>query len=212
MPVRTLLLDVDGTLLDTREFIYSAFEHTRARAGLPAMTRPAIQPLMGLPLEVIYASMGGAPVGEMVAWHRAFQRDHLDLAVAFPGAAEVLSVLQQAGVRMAAVTSRSRATSLVTLENAALARFFNAVVSAEDTPAQKPDPAPLRLALKWLQHEGGGVAMAGDTPHDIEAGRAIGAVTIAATYGFQPREVLASSAPDAFIDTLDELPAAVGLA
>ena len=212
MPVRTLLLDVDGTLLDTREFIYSAFEHTRARAGLPPMARPAIQPLMGLPLEVIYASMGGAPVAEMVAWHRAFQRDHLDLAVAFPSAAEVLAALQQAGVRMAAVTSRSRATSLVTLENAALARFFSAVVSAEDAAALKPDPAPLRVALHRLQHEGGRVAMAGDTPHDIEAGRAIGAVTIAATYGFQPREVLASSDPDTFIDTLDELPAAVGLA
>lgn len=208
MPITTVLLDVDGTLLDTRDFIYSAFEHTCAQHGLPVQTRTEMQPRMGLPLEEIYAGMCGGDAPHLVEAHRAFQHENLHLSVAFPGAGEALDALKQAGIALAAVTSRSRRTSVLTLERAGLAAYFAAIVSAEDAPALKPDPAPLRHALALLGRTAPGAVMVGDTAHDIEAGRALGLVTIGATYGFHG-EAVRDATPDHAIASITELPGVV---
>lgn len=210
MQITTVLLDVDGTLLDTREFIYSAFEHTIARHGLPALTRVDMQARMGLPLEEIYASMCEEHTPLLVETHRTFQGDNLHLSVAFAGAGEVLAALHDAGLALAAVTSRSRRTSVSTLEQAGLATYFDAIVSAEDGGGLKPDPAPLLHALTLLDREPRTAAMVGDTPHDIEAGKAAGLFTVAATYGFRGMGVLESQ-PDVSIGAIGELPRALGL-
>ena len=211
MAFRTLLLDVDGTLLDTREFIYSAFEHTIRYAGLPPADRLELQRVMGLPLEEIYGSMGAADPMAMVSVHRAFQGENLHLSFAFNGVAEVLEQVRNAGIAMAAVTSRSRGTSLRTLQDAGLDGFFEAVVSAEDTPELKPDPAPLRLALALLKASEESAVMVGDTAHDVIAGRAAGMATIGVTYGFNPQAVI-DAKPDWTIATIAELPGVLGIA
>jgi len=211
MAFRTLLLDVDGTLLDTREFIYSAFEHTIRTAGLPPTDRLELQRVMGLPLEEIYGSMGAADPWAMVAAHRAFQGKNLHLSFAFSGVAEVLEQVRNAGIVMAAVTSRSRGTSLQTLKDAGLDGFFAAIVSAEDTVELKPDPAPLRLALALLKERAETAAMVGDTAHDIVAGRAARMATIGVTYGFNPQAVM-NAKPDWTIASIAELPAVLGIA
>ncbi len=211
MAITTVLLDVDGTLLDTRNFIYSAFEHTIAYHGLPPLTRAELQPRMGLPLEQIYASMCQEHAPLLVETHRTFQGHNLHLSIAFAGSMEALEALRDAGAALAAVTSRSRRTSVSTLEQAGLARYFDAIVSAEDGGGLKPDPAPLRHALTVLGRDASTAAMVGDTPHDIEAGKALGIFTVAATYGFRGETVLESN-PDAAIRSIVELPHVLGLA
>jgi pyrophosphatase PpaX len=208
--VRTVLLDVDGTLLDTREFILAAFEHTARQHGFDLPGREAVTAQIGLPLEQIYARMTGQAVGALIESHRSFQEENLHLAATFPGALEALAALRDAGLALAAVTSRSRRTSLLTLELAGLLPFFGAVVSAEDCATLKPDPAPLRMALDLLGRDAEGAAMVGDTPHDIEAGRSLGMVTIAATYGFFG-PAIADHAPDRLIAGIGELPGVLAL-
>lgn len=210
MGFRTLLFDVDGTLLDTREFIYSAFEHTIRANGLRPVDRRELQRVMGLPLQDIYRDLGALDPWAMVAAHRGFQGENLHLSFAFPGVAEVLERVRSAGIVMAAVTSRSRGTSVQTLKDAGLDGFFAAIVSAEDTPELKPDPAPLRLALALLEARAETAAMVGDTAHDVVAGRAAGMKTIGVTYGFNPQAVTAAR-PDWTIAAIEELPAVVGL-
>jgi pyrophosphatase PpaX len=202
------LLDVDGTLLDTREFIYAAFEHTIAHHRLPPLTRAQMQHQMGLPLEAIYGWMGEDDVLPLIETHRSFQAANLALSAPFEGAAEALARLRAAGLKMAAVTSRSSRTSVLTLERAGLAQYFDAVVSAEDGGGLKPDPAPLRHALAMLCRGTAGAAMVGDSPHDIEAGKALGLFTIAATYGFHESAVV-EARPDIAISRVSELPAAL---
>jgi HAD superfamily hydrolase (TIGR01509 family) len=201
--VSTVLLDVDGTLLDTREFIFAAFEHTLRAFELPARSRDELARLVGPPLEAIYRDIGGGNEPD-------FQVANLHLAVAFAGAAETLVYLRDRGVRLAAVTSRSRRTSVASLEQTGLLQLLEAVVSAEDAEALKPDPRHLRAALEALAVDGNGVAMVGDTPADIAGGRNIGAFTVAALYGFHGPAVL-DSHPDAGIEDIRDLPRALGL-
>lgn len=208
--IRTLLLDIDGTVLDTREFVLTAFEHAFAHHDLACPARDELSLRVGQPLEAIYEAYCGELAAAIVESHRSFQERNLHLAAAFPGAAETLAGLRERGIALGAVTSRSRRTSVESLEVAGVAGFFDAVVSAEDVPSLKPDPAPLRKALELLGREIDGAAMAGDTAADVVAGRALGLWTVAALYGFHGREVLASD-PDAAIEAIAELPAALGL-
>jgi pyrophosphatase PpaX len=204
----TVLLDIDGTLLDTREFILSAFEHTfRSHGGTPP-PRDILSARVGLPLEHMYEELTEAATDVLIETHRSFQEQHLHLVTHFPGVHDALENLRAQGISMAAVTSRSRRTSLATLELAGIEGFFETVVSAEDTPALKPDPAPLRLALARLRAEAPGAVMVGDTAHDVHAGRAAGVHTVAVTYGFQGQAVI-ETAPDAVIHDVRELPLAI---
>jgi pyrophosphatase PpaX len=206
--MKTVQLDVDGTLLDTREFILAAFEHTARQHGFDLPGREVVTSQIGLPLEEIYARMTGQAVGPLIETHRSFQEENLHLAATFPGAVEALAALRDAGLALAAVTSRSRRTSLLTLELAGLLPFFGAVVSAEDCVTLKPDPAPLHMALNLLGRGVEGAAMVGDTPHDIEAGRALGLVTVGASYGFFG-PAIADHAPDHLIGSIGALPGVV---
>ena len=225
MTIRTLLLDLDGTVLDTREFILAAMIHSLEkhqiagpsredlRAHLDGSARPDVAwllSLVGLPLEQIYTTISGGDPAHLVELHRAFQGENLELVTAFPGAHEALASVRDAGVRIAAVTSRSKRTSLRSLEVVGLAQFFDAVVSAEDTPLLKPDPAPLRHALALLGAETTSAAVAGDTAHDIVAGQRLGIRTVGVTYGFGPEAVRAAH-PDALIDSITGLPGAIGI-
>ncbi len=212
MPYPVVLFDIDGTLLDTREFVHAGFEHALGLFGVEAPAREVIAPHIGRPLEQIYTEFGSAErVADLIEAHRSFQVNNLHLSVIYPGTAEVLERLRGEGVRMAAVTSRSRRSSLSTLELAGIATYFEAVISAEDTPVLKPDSAPLLLALGRMGYEPapGQQAMVGDTHNDVHAGKAIGAFTVGVTFGFHGADV-AHAEPDAVIDHIRDLPAALG--
>jgi HAD superfamily hydrolase (TIGR01549 family) len=204
-PVRAVLFDVDGTLLDTTEFIYGGFEHTLATHGHPAAERTAYARVMGKPLDVCYTELApGCDPVLLCETHRTWQASNLHLSVPFRETVEVLRTLSDAGLRLAAITSRSRRTSVHTIEQAGLAGYLDLILSAEDVSAIKPDPAPILLALEHLSIPPAAALMVGDTDADILAGRAAGVRTIGVTYGFHGSDILAY-APDLTIDTLDQL-------
>ncbi len=208
-PIRAVLFDVDGTLLDTTEFIYGGFDHTLAAHGHALVERADYARVMGKPLDVCYAEL--APGGDpalLCETHRTWQTDNLHLAAAYPDAIAVLRTLHGAGLRLAAITSRSRRTSVHTVEEAGLAQYLDLILSYEDVTAIKPDPAPLLLALERLAVPPAAAVMVGDTDADILAGRAAGTRTVGVTYGFHGAAIHAAR-PDATIDRLAALPSLV---
>lgn len=214
--LEAVLFDVDGTLLDTHEFIMAAFEHTCVVHGITFPGRETMAVHVGPPLEQVYAALtGGASstsfeAAALIATHRGFQKENLHLASAYPGAVETLQWLRDAGLRLGAVTNRSRITSVLTLEQAALAHFFDVVISAEDTPALKPDPAPLRLALAAVGAAPVAAAMVGDTEADVGAARALGLFMVGVSYGFAGAS-LAAHGPDRLVHHVSEVPGALGV-
>lgn len=208
--IGSVLFDVDGTLLDTTEFILSAYEHALGVLGLPVPDCETLSRTVGIPLDENYDNLAPGQTEKAMELHRAYQRDRVNLAPAFPGTVEVLTALKDAGIPVAAVTSRSNRTSVKTLEAAKIDHLLGAIVSAEDAPALKPDPAPLRRAHELLGSPDGPVVMVGDAHQDIEAGKAFSATTVAATYGFHGRAVLDTD-PDYVIDTISDLPAVLDI-
>ncbi len=209
MTIDTVLLDADGTLLDTREYILRAFDHAQAVSGLPFPPREHLARQVGRMLEDIYDEIAGTEHrAALIEAHRSFQAANQSLVTAFPGTLETMAALRQTGMRLAVVTSRSRRTSVESIRVAGLLAHIEAVVSAEDAEELKPHPAPLEAALRMLGRTHRSAVMVGDTVHDIHAGRALGVPTVGVTYGFGA-ESIRDAAPDALIDDITELPGAL---
>ena len=184
-PLPRRSFDVDGTLLDTSEFIHRAFEYTLRAEGFPPHDRDEIAHLMGRSLLDCYAHLAPAADGARLCdIHRTFQTKNLGLAHCFPETVATLLRLRDAGVRMAAITTRSKRTSLDTLRLNGIDGFFGVILSGEDVLHLKPHPEPLLKALAVLGVAPSEAVMVGDTASDIEAGRNAGTATIGVTCGF----------------------------
>lgn len=205
MIATTLLFDIDGTLLDTREFILQATEHTLRQFDLNVPDRDTLSKMVGKPFPEFYQILAErSDVADLVATHRAFQLEHLDLSVPFPNTIETLHALKERGYRLATVSTRSKITTHETLKLAGIDHYFDVCISGEDTPEKKPHPAPLLLALERLQSEPHDAVMIGDSDFDVEAGKNAGTQTVRVSYGFHT-EKMHDTNPDAIIHDIKEL-------
>ncbi len=194
--IQAVLFDIDGTLLDASEFIYQAYEYTFQVHGLPKIPRVEIGQLMGQSLVSIYDHFFPQHDTQLLCEaHYSFEELNVQLAQPFPAILSGLQMLTMQSVKLAAITSRSRRTSLKTLELAQLSQYFPVVISAEDVPRTKPDPTPLLLALEKLHVSPQNAIMVGDTAADILAGKNAGMQTIGVTYGFHGQKII-DSQPD----------------
>lgn len=203
--IRAVLFDIDGTLLDTFDFIYGAFDYALHLHGIEPPSRERISELMGGPLEEVYTTMApGFDPASLAEAHRVFQSENLALASLFPHALEVLEELKIRGLKLAAITTRSLRTSVRSLQMTGIAKYFDIIISAEDVSFHKPHPEPLLKALDALCVKAEEAVMVGDTRADIMAGKNAGTKTVAALYGFGG-ETLISLKPDFATRNLIEL-------
>jgi pyrophosphatase PpaX len=203
--IYAILFDIDGTLLDTFDFIYGAFDYALHLHGIEPLPRERISELMGGPLEEVYATMApGFDRASLAEAHRVFQSENLALAALFPHTLEVLDELKNRGLKLAAITTRSLRTSVRSLEMTGIAKYFDIIISAEDVLFHKPHPEPLLKALGVLNVKPDQAVIVGDTRADIMAGKNAGTKTVAALYGFGGERLL-ELGPDHAIGELKEL-------
>lgn len=201
------VFDVDGMLLDTREFIFQAFEHSLRTHGHDVPSRQEIAKQIGRSLEACYTAL--APNGELAVLcdtHGRFQADALTLIAPYEGLHDMLQGLKDAGLKLAAFSSR-RENLWPSLDNAGITPFLEAIVDGDDVEHHKPHPEGLLLALNNLSVQPNRAAMIGDAAVDIQAGKtAQVALTIGITHGFGVREELEAAGPDYIVDSLREIP------
>jgi pyrophosphatase PpaX len=199
------LFDVDGTLLDTAEFVNQAFAHTFQTHGLPWQSYDEIAVSMGKPLEEMYRRFSATEdISALCETHRSFQTENLHLSAPFANTQETLRRLKDAGIKIAAVTTRSRRTSIRTLEMGGILEYLDAVLSGEDAGNPKPHPESLLKALQQLRVRPEKAAMVGDTDADILAGREATVMTIGVSYGFHGSRI-AESKPDFIVEDIADI-------
>jgi pyrophosphatase PpaX len=202
-----ILLDLDGTLVDTVPFILSSVRHAFAgRPGAPSDAEWIAG--IGQPLRVQLArhARGEDDLDALVARYRAHQREHHDRATRpFAGALEAVRALAAAGHALAVVTGKLAEPAARTLAHVGMAPFVDVLVGADSCPRHKPDPEPVLLALSRLGVRPEDAVFLGDSPADVAAGRAAGVTTAAALWGAASREVLLAAGPTHALGEVAEL-------
>jgi len=202
--INTILFDVDGTLLDTTEYIYQAFEHS-LRKHHKLLKRDHIGTIMGKPLEECYHILTTKDdVSHLAQSHNDFQKENPHLSFAFPNALKTLQFLKEKKYNIAAVTTRRKNTAIETLEVSNILPLLDFVVTVDDVTHPKPNPEPIQKALDFFGVESSAAIMVGDSPDDVQAGKNAGTKTIGVTYGFHG-EKIRNENPDYIIEAIDEV-------
>lgn len=207
MRYRTVLFDLDGTLIDSAAIILASMRHaTRTVLGREI---PDEQLLAGVGSGLRYEMQAFDPdrVDELVHAYREHNEPlHAGLQPC-AGITEVLETLGAEGRRLGIVTSKRRVTVRLALDTLPeLEPYFDLVVGAEDTERHKPHPEPLLHALALADVRGDDAAYVGDSPFDIQSAKGAGVAAIAVTWGgFHSRERLEREDPAAVVDTPEEL-------
>ena len=201
-----VLWDLDGTLLDSEEYHWLSWRDTMAALARP-ITREQFLATFGLRNDEILPGWLGASATsdeinrvslEKESLYRRLLRDRGVAPLA--GAAEWVRRLQKEGWRQAIASSAPRANVDVVLEVLGMASFFQAVVSAEDVTAGKPDPQVFLTAASRLGVLPAACVVVEDSPAGIEAARRAGMRCI----GVSRNGRLAAA--DLGVSSLDRLP------
>jgi pyrophosphatase PpaX len=205
MTIKAVLFDVDGTLLDTTEFIVQAVLYILKTYKLPPKTRDEIIKAIGLPILEFYQLLTGQQdVKEYAEVHHEYQKKLFYLSKPFENVADTLIKLKEHKLQIAAVTSRERGSVITTLELAYISHLFDYLVTSTDVTNLKPHPEPVLKALNHFHVQAQEAVMIGDTEHDIKAGKAAGTQTIGVTYGFG-HEKIRESNPDYVVDDIKDI-------
>jgi len=210
----TVLLDLDGTLVDTAPDIFEAVGRTLLQLGARPLPFDTVRGFIGngVPALVrrVLRATGDARLDEQQALD-VFQRHYRDTngryGKVFPGVRTGLAALRQAGCRLACVTNKPRAASAALLDIHALAPWFEVVVAGDTLERMKPDPAPLLHACGVLQAHPGRALLVGDSGVDVAAARAARMPVVIVRYGYPGIEGIDAMRCAALIDSLGELPA-----
>jgi phosphoglycolate phosphatase len=184
-----LLLDLDGTLLDTAPDMGGALNRLRAEHGLEPLAAEVIRPV------VSHGAMRLVALGFPEATGESFESLRLrflelyaaHLAVGtrlFPGFDAVLETLESRGLPWGVVTNKPGWLTTPLLAALGLDHRSACAVSGDTLPERKPHPLPLLHAARLLGVEPGRCIYVGDAERDIQAGRAAGMTTLVATYGY----------------------------
>lgn len=217
--LRLAVFDMDGTLMDSQDFIVRAMEGAFAEYRLPLPPRAAILSIVGLSLyeavarlipdhpEDLITRVADAYKGCFIA-QRA-QTGGEASAPLYPGARETLEALAARNdVVLGVATGKARRG----LDHACAAhdldRFFSTRQTADHHPS-KPHPS---MVLRCLSETGAAATrtvMIGDTTFDIEMGRAAGVRTLGVTWGYHDAADLRAAGADMLVDGFAAVPAAL---
>jgi len=210
---RTILFDLDGTLLNTTDLIVASFLHTLDRHCPGQYEEQDVLSCLGEPLRDQMIRFGGEErADEMVRTYREHNIAHHDQYVkTFPGVNKVIQTLHDAGLSLGVVSNKSRVTVEMGLKLCRLEPWFSTVVCVEDAEKPKPDPAPIRLALNRLQAEEKTALMVGDSKYDLIAAAEAGVDSAGVAWATHGKESLLSYHPTVILETMESLYEVVGL-
>ncbi|WP_193312900.1 HAD family hydrolase [Georgenia subflava] len=207
-PGAALLLDLDGTLVDSEPTHRAAFQTYFARRGWD-VTDQMLHAFAGRRGAEVFASVEGPWTGEdpMTLAHEVIAC--LDVgrypAAPVPGAAESVAGWRGAGVPVAVVTSATEAWATAALELLGVADLGVALVTAELVEVGKPDPAPYRLGAEVLGVDAAACVAAEDTPAGLAAARGAGVGLVLGVSTSHDDETLRRAGAHAVVPDLTEL-------
>ena len=188
MPYRAVLLDVDGTLVDSNDAHARAWVDALAESGR-RVDFLRVRPLVGMGSDKVLPALTGIPAdspeGEKLVDLRTgiFRREYLPALRPTRGAQRMLEWLRDDGLQLVVATSANAEDLKGLLDVAGVSRLIDDASSSADAERSKPDPDIVRAALDKAGCAPAEAIFIGDTPYDIAAGSRLGVAVIALRCG-----------------------------
>lgn len=215
LAVRAVLIDLDGTLLDTVLDLHAAANAMLDDLGRQEVAVEAIRSYVGrgipnLVKRVLAGTMEAAndaappPAKALASFRYHYAAENGRNAILFPGVIEGLDAFKAMGLPLGVITNKAEAFTLPLLDHTGLTPYFDVVVSGDLLPRPKPDPMPLLWASGRLGVSPAHVLMIGDSLHDFHAGRSAGCRVFLVPYGYNEGRDVRELDCDGIVSTLAE--------
>jgi phosphoglycolate phosphatase len=217
-PLSAVLLDLDGTLLDTAEDIAKALNRALAEMHFASLATAEVRNMIGRGAPALITRAVARLGASVYAGGQARLLERFDFhydqlhrlkqchSRVYPGVAEGLRELHELGLRLAVVTNKTRPMAVQLLHQLALHQWIDEVVGGDCSEHRKPSPEPLLLACKKLQVGPREALMVGDSGTDVLAARAADIPVVCVPYGYNEGRDPRDLPCDAFIESLTDLP------
>jgi phosphoglycolate phosphatase len=212
---KMILLDLDGTLIDSVPDLAFCVDAMMERLGRPPRGEAAVRNWVGNGVErLVQRALIGQLDGEPDAadYERAYpifielyRQNTSGRSVLYPGVREGLDYLKAEGYPLGCVTNKAAQFTEPLLRDLGIRGAFDIVISGDSLPCKKPDPMPLLHAAEHFGVSPGDALMVGDSVSDVKAARAAGFAIACMTYGYNHGVDIREAGPDAVMDSLAEI-------
>jgi phosphoglycolate phosphatase len=210
-----ILIDVDGTLVDSVPDLAYCVDEMMKRSGLPERGEAQVRNWVGNGVErlvrrALIGRLDGEPDDELFKQaYPVFLELYADntskRSVLYPGVREGLEYLKTQRYKLGCVTNKAARFTLPLLKDLGIHDDFENIVCGDTLPKRKPDPLPLLHSAEVLGVAPEKSLMLGDSMSDVKAARAAGFQIVCMSYGYNHGVDIRESNPDAVIDSMAEL-------
>ncbi|WP_430232533.1 phosphoglycolate phosphatase [Nitrosomonas communis] len=214
LQIKAVVIDLDGTLLDTAMDLASAANKMLTELGKPELPVATIQSFIGKGIQRLVKrsltnSLDEEPDPELFnkalpIYQRNYHENLYTHTRPFPEVVEGLDTLKKNGFRLACITNKAEAFTLPLLRATNLLHYFEMVLSGDTLPKKKPDPLPLLHACQHFQIKPYELLLIGDSLNDAMAARAAGCHIFCVPYGYNEGRDVHELNCDAVVSSLLE--------
>ncbi len=212
--VKAVMIDLDGTLLDTAQDLATAANLALDELGLAKVDPEIIKTFIGkgvanLMRRSLIASTGKEPMDAYFDGAMEIFEKHYDKVVSkdsrpFPGVVEGLDAMKTEGFSLACITNKAARFTIPLLKDTKLYDYFDIVLSGDSLPKKKPDPLPLLHACEHFGISPSEMLLIGDSLNDVQAARAAGCAVFCVPYGYNEGRDVRELDSDALVESLVE--------
>lgn len=212
--IKAVVIDLDGTLLNTAPDLARAAELMMAELGMPCPSIDTIRTYIGngvsrLVKRVLTGEMEAEPDAELFAKALPIYQKHYGAHVSeqsrpFPGVVEGLEIFRKMGLHIACITNKAEQFTVPLLKDTGLYDYFELILSGDTLPKRKPDPMPLQHACKVFGVQPHELLLIGDSLNDTQAARAAGCPVFCVPYGYNRGRPVEELDLDAVVPSLAE--------
>ena len=192
---RSILFDLDGTLVDTAPDLAAAMNHVLALCGRPPLPVDAVRHLVGHGARALISrglAATGDPAPHLVEQHFGDFLDHYAANIAnasrpFDGVEAALEALAGEGCRLAICTNKPTHLAEALIDALGWQGRFAAIIGASSVPVAKPDAGHVHATLAAAGGEASHAAFVGDSATDVGAARNAGLPIVLVSFGFTDR-------------------------